>query len=92
MGTSLTVRPFSYLMNSVSKNTTIVMINKENLLDNVNILNNVKKIYLGETFDYHNNYSEQVVYDNLKFINLVGESDTIVDYILDKSQTNFYDL
>lgn len=91
MGTSLTVRPFSYLMNAVKKNTKIVIINRENLLDNANILNNIRKIYLGETFDYHN-YSDHFIYDNIRLLNLVGDSDTIVDYILNKISKNLYEL
>jgi len=91
MGTSLTVRPFSYLMNDVKKNTQIVMINRENLLDNANLLNNLKKIYLGETFDYHN-YSDHIIYDNIRVLNLVGDSDKVVDYILNKLSKSLYEL
>jgi hypothetical protein len=91
MGTSLTVRPFSYLMNAVSKNTKIVLINRENLLENDNMMNNIKKIYLGETFDYHNS-SDQIIYDNFRFLNLVGDSDIIVDYLLNRLSKNVYEL
>ncbi len=88
MGTSLTVRPFSHLMNAIHKNTTLIIINNENLLNNQNILKNIKKIYLGENFDDENCF-DQKIYENINFINLVGDSDDIVNYILNKTQKNY---
>jgi NAD-dependent SIR2 family protein deacetylase len=83
IGTSLQVRPFSYLIKLFKEDSTIIIINKENLLENENFINEIKKIYLKE-YSKEDITKQNDINNRINLLSLVGDSDLIVDYIEEK--------